>query len=405
MSGDLHITFAPDMPAASVEVIAPDLEVIERIMLDAGRSRTVAVPSERTFLRVHLPSGQVVTLTDPGNLSRVISMQSILAHLSPARTQASRSPAPNVPAAVDSSMFESEESVQDLSTAHQLALYHTKRASIRPSMPGTEEMLPLGPHGTASITAADGKKIPGVSVARGREAQWEVNGTPQEQPLTLAIERPTGATVEVRLPGDVQRVWVRADFLREQGALTFSVRLSTSEPAADTILGYLQRGDFYSADAMRAWIDDARDMLLYKKNDPYAAAVGAYTLLRLKQFSHLHDWAKNLADWFPFLPDGCIVWAWQLLQQDRTKRDEVRDYLFKAVARGLPVYTEGLRLLIDGLRLLGDEGRAAYEEAIERAGTVLWDSPLTASIRTSGSYTASFDTLPVTYDIAFAAQA
>src|SRR5439155_25272962 len=33
MSGNLKITFARDMPAATVEVVAPDLQVVERVML------------------------------------------------------------------------------------------------------------------------------------------------------------------------------------------------------------------------------------------------------------------------------------------------------------------------------------------------------------------------------------
>ncbi len=77
MSDRLTIRFASDMPAATVEVVSPDLQVVDRVMLNAGRSRDVDVPSEQSFLRVHLPSGQVVTLQDPGNLDRKISMAMI----------------------------------------------------------------------------------------------------------------------------------------------------------------------------------------------------------------------------------------------------------------------------------------------------------------------------------------
>jgi hypothetical protein len=70
MSGALTIKFAPDMPAATVDVVSPDLEVVQRVMLTPGRSTSVEVPSEESFIRVHLPSGQVITLKDPGNLTR-----------------------------------------------------------------------------------------------------------------------------------------------------------------------------------------------------------------------------------------------------------------------------------------------------------------------------------------------
>ena len=39
MSSNLNITFASDMPAASVEVVAPDMQVVEHIMLAAGRTK------------------------------------------------------------------------------------------------------------------------------------------------------------------------------------------------------------------------------------------------------------------------------------------------------------------------------------------------------------------------------
>ena len=38
-----------------------------------GQSRTVEVPSEATFLRVHLPSGRTAILQDPGNLDRLVT--------------------------------------------------------------------------------------------------------------------------------------------------------------------------------------------------------------------------------------------------------------------------------------------------------------------------------------------
>ena len=42
MSGQLRVAFASDMPAATVEVVSPDMEVVDRFMLDGGRSRTQA---------------------------------------------------------------------------------------------------------------------------------------------------------------------------------------------------------------------------------------------------------------------------------------------------------------------------------------------------------------------------
>ncbi|MGB7990636.1 MAG: hypothetical protein WCF44_14645, partial [Candidatus Methylophosphatis roskildensis] len=364
MSGDLNISFASDMPAASVEVVAPDMQVIERVMLDAGRSKTVSVPSEHSFLRVHLPSGQVVTLNDPGNLSRVVSMQTILDQTAAgARATPARS--------VHESAAPSDECMEDLPSLAEVARYHTRRTRSAPRAPTQADTLPLSSFGSARLLAPDGTSLPGISLGGGREVQWQPNGNPQLPPLALRIERPGAPALQVAIPGDVQRAWARTDLVREQNSLTLSVRLTTSEPAADTILGYLQRGDLYSAETMAAWIDEAEEMLLYKKNDPYAATVGAYLLLRLKRFDNLHDWARNLADRFGFLPDGCVIWAWQLIHQKPSDSGEIRKYFLQAAERGLPIYTEGLRLLLDGLRLLGSEARAAREQVLERAGVVV----------------------------------
>jgi hypothetical protein len=397
MSGDLNITFARDMPAASVEVVAPDMQVVERVMLDAGRSRSVTVPSEGSFLRVHLPSGQVVTLHDPGNLSRVVSMQTILQQ-SAAGTRAG-------PGELVQERTASEECMEDLLSLSEVARYHTRRTHSAPRLATRTDALPLSSFGSARLLAPDGTSLPGTSLSGGKEAQWQPNGNPQQPPLALRVERSEAPMLTIAVPGDIQRAWVRADLVREQNALTVSIRLTTSEPTADTILGYLQRGDLYSAEAMTEWIEEAEELLLYKKNDPYAATVGAYLLLRLKRFDNLHDWAKNLADRFPFLPDGSIIWAWQMIQQQTSDHGEIRKYLLQGAERGLPIYTDGLRLLLDGLRLLGSEGQAARDQLLERAGVIIWDSPLAATLSGEQPQVVPTDDRPVVFDIAFAAAA
>ncbi len=407
MSGDLNITFAADMPAASVEVLSPDLEVVARIMLSGGRSRTVRVPSEASFLRVSLPSGQSVILKDPGKLSRVVSMQSIFEQTSASslRSGLTAKPAGLIPTQVSLEDLEQEEYARELPNLEAVNQYHLRRSGVRPVTPGqqprVQQGLRLSSFATARIRSRELQEIPGVSTGRGREAHWEVEGDPRRPPLLLEIERPQGWVLQVRLPGDVQRCWVRADVLSRESALTFSVRLTTGEPMADTIMNYLQRGDLYSAGSMADWVEEAEAMLMDKRQDAYAAAVGAYLLLRLRQFPRLHDWAKNLANWFSFLPDGCVIWAWQMIHQ-KGPASEIRKYLLQAAARGLPVYTEGLRLLMDGLRLLGPEARVTYEGLVKDAREITWDSPLTASVLTKGDYSPSRESRPVVCNIAFA---
>jgi len=402
MSGQLRVAFASDMPAATVEVVSPEMEVVQRFMLDAGRSRTVDVPSEASFLRVHLPSGQVVTLQDPGNLNREVSMEEILAGSSlrsrgGQQGAATRAPAP--------ALSPDDTDPSDAPTPNELRRYHRVRSMAAPSSMGGGQVLPLAQFGTASLIGPGGGTIPGFSASRSREARWEVQGLPIHPPYQLRIEQPSGSVLVVRVPGNVRNVWARADVLRERSAVSYSVRIQTSSDNADAIAGYLHRGDLYSAEAMAEWCDEAIGMLQSKMADPYAAVVGAYLLLKLKRFSQMRDWVRNLAEWFPFLPDGCVVWASQLMQQPSSDPAEIRKYLLEAVKRGLPVYTEGLRLLTDGLRLMGEEGMAPREQVRAATGVVVWDSPVTGAVQTTNAYARHLDTPGVVYDIAFASRA
>ena len=270
---------------------------------------------------------------------------------------------------------------------------------------GKGPVLPLAQFGMARLIGPGGDAVSGDSVSRSREARWNVQSLPIDPPYHLRIEQPSGAVLVVQVPGNVRTVWARADVPREQSAVSLSVRIQTQSDGADAIAGYLNRGDMYSAEAMAEWCDEALDMLESKVGDPYAAAAGAYLLLKLRRFAQMKDWARNLANLFPQLPDGCVVWAAQLMQQPSSDPAEIEKYLLQAVERGLPVYSEGLRLLTDGLRLMGDQGAAAREKVRASAGVVVWDSPVTASIQTPEAYARNLDTAEIVYDIAFAARA
>ena len=77
MSGELKLQFDGDLPAMAVDVVSPDLQVVDRLVVRPGGSWKGPIPSEATFLRVHLPSGRSVILSDPGNLERTVSRASI----------------------------------------------------------------------------------------------------------------------------------------------------------------------------------------------------------------------------------------------------------------------------------------------------------------------------------------
>lgn len=102
-----------------------------------------------------------------------------------------------------------------------------------------------------------------------------------------------------------------------------------------------------------------------------------YLLLRLRRFDLMKDWTRNLANWFEAMPDGAVLWAMQSLLEHKD-RDAARRYLAIAIQRGLPVYTEGLRLLVDLLSRLEPRDSALWARVAELSGEVIWNSPLTA---------------------------
>ena len=64
--------------------------------------------------------------------------------------------------------------------------------------------------------------------------------------------------------------------------------------------------------------------LARKAQSPVAAALAATVLIRCGALHHLHDWPRNLADWFPWLADGPVLWAETLLRLDELERGRER---------------------------------------------------------------------------------
>ena len=82
-----------------------------------------------------------------------------------------------------------------------------------------------------------------------------------------------------------------------------------------------------------------------------SAAIGGYYLLRTAHLDKFHDWPNHLANQFAWLPDGAIVFGWQLVREQKNL-ELAREWFLAAEHRGLPLFIQGLRLLVDGLNLL-----------------------------------------------------
>jgi len=358
MSGRLTITFAPDMPPASVEVVAPDFSTVDRVSLSAGDKREVDVPSEGSFLRVHLASGESVTLKDPGSLNRTIGLSDLLSSRRP------RAP-------VSAKPRDRRSSRRDVQ----------RRASVPVAepfvMPVAAGVFDVNLEGGLKVTLVDDAGHPQYGEL-WEEQTRAVFRPPSIDARYLLTMQANDARVRVRLPGSTREITVRSDEL-EDGQRVASVRVSTSSAHADTLAGYLHRGDLYSASSMADWAEKVESLLEQKMADPFAAVVGAYLLLRLRNVKLLHDWTRNLMDWFPMVPDAVVIRAWHLIYRHGDEA-EIRALFERALDSSLPIFTEGLRLLSDGVRLLGEDSEKAVAKLNHHVRRSVSRSPFTATL-------------------------
>jgi hypothetical protein len=114
----------------------------------------------------------------------------------------------------------------------------------------------------------------------------------------------------------------------------------------------------------RGAVDDARAtsyssrvqaerLLKDKEADPVSAAIGAYAILRFGELERLHEWTRNLCEWFPWLPDGAAIHAEHLAR--RGHHGDALNVFAELPRRGLPLLTDGFFYAIDRLRLYCDQ--------------------------------------------------
>jgi hypothetical protein len=170
------------------------------------------------------------------------------------------------------------------------------------------------------------------------------------------------------------------------------------------------------AQAGRAAADVSKELeevLRYKILAPVASAIAAGLLLRAGALDYLHDWPRNLANWFAWLADGPVLWSETLLRTDEFQRakqpirtptpkpaaypaeqirrlaalagqpkyKDARQYFAKIAERGAPLLTTSLvmaaqrcplwRRLLEADVLSGDQRKDLSDavETIERPAT------------------------------------
>lgn len=140
-------------------------------------------------------------------------------------------------------------------------------------------------------------------------------------------------------------------------------------PKIDAVGRYLHSGHLHEAASVGG---DAEQLLQQKTADPFGAALGGYALLRSGQLDRLHHWPRNLADWFPWLPDGAVIAGEEAaLEGDHAVAIQ---YVCEAGTSGLPVFAPGLSLLAARLREYSGAPETAFGEngkLVAEAGRLL----------------------------------
>jgi hypothetical protein len=140
-----------------------------------------------------------------------------------------------------------------------------------------------------------------------------------------------------------------------------SISVLPRDSAMAAAFGYLTTGDLPSAaDIMEAAVHHLELKLI----NPLAAAGAAYVLIRgaartipaapvpvVEQAPVWVAWLTNLRHWFPAISDGAVLDGWAHLNgigrpPDASKAAEA---FVEAFQRGIPRYSEGVRLLGEGL--------------------------------------------------------
>lgn len=109
-------------------------------------------------------------------------------------------------------------------------------------------------------------------------------------------------------------------------------------------------------------------LLSEKAESPLAAAIAALVLLRAGRLDLLHDWLRNLANWFPELPDGATLWSEQLLRKSRGPDAivEAAQYTMHLAERGLPVLAETVSYTARHLELLAAQSSLLQPDVLRQ---------------------------------------
>ena len=187
----------------------------------------------------------------------------------------------------------------------------------------------------------------------------------------------------VALPGGgLVRVLLTPNASRDSRADGLRVAVSRMKPDEEMLLAYLLRDRLQEAKVLSEAPRLAERLLYGKYDDPISACIGAYFLLRVDRLGRRLQWAENLYHDMPWLADGAVILAGQLLRSGHPPLERIDRLLDEALERGVPTYLEGMRLLNDACQTVASQPArkrhaGARRKVVERLVVAeAWSGPM-----------------------------
>jgi hypothetical protein len=358
-----------DLP---VEVRKPDLTLAARSFL----SQPVELAPGTYYVSAKLPAGQQLSRT-----VEVLEGQDALATLTPQPEDES----PHQWQEMQHFILGPSETTQQASRSQSSLSGHAS-PSADPRSSGSipvergSELESLGAPGSAA-------KLRGYM---GNILRGEYQVSENQNWLSLTYTSPQDYYLYVVPPGDMKLVqllqseapainmmlpvWQHQGcqlVVAQQSNGLYTLDAILEHQLANTLLRYMQRGFLEQASTMAVSPALSSEQLLYRKVDePIAAAVGAYALLRLGDLERLHNWTENLLNFFEWLPDGLTIRGEHLARLGN--HDQALNQFLALPTRGLPIFSDGLSYALDRLGLYIRVGEKNFGEVrLKDARTLL----------------------------------
>jgi hypothetical protein len=317
LDDDLQKRAGPEVP---VEAVGPDL-----VLRNTTSSRSLDVPGGEYFVRARVPGLKTITsriLVEEGQQSVDVKLGAEAA--TPARVSLAREPG---------------------------FLGAVRRAGVE-----TPAYYLRGSILSIRLRMMQGNLFDGVQPVE--VSKWQAEETdagvivkipPSEKPSIAQVIAFGLAPINIILPIAAN---VGCSLIVRRRIPAPSVDCKLQHPQAGLLLELGQTGRLRAAQAMMDSPSLQAEQLLFDKNDdPIAAAVGAYALLRTGELESLHDWTQNLMERFPLLPDGAVLRGEHLARLG--EHAAAADALLAVRQRGLPIFVDGVSFLSTRLDVYG----------------------------------------------------